>query len=292
MLVPMAVSSSAPDVRAPRTLRLADCEKEPLAGEGNYLYKIPFEDGFAVVKVYYGSKHLLRHIKKTITNTIITGRTSHMPRGRFRTERDCIEIWERHGFRCFGTRPEVSFSDLPDDGYMLFEYTPGVHFREYFRDESVPLDERMATWRRFLGEWHRRHAIAVRENEPRLLHENGDVKHVMLWQGDLVYFDFEICFRSHRIPDLVGREILAYMRSTGKFFGDAMYDRMMDELVEHYPDKALLRGAWEHAFRNRNPIVRFGRLVDRWVRSRHRGKRYSKYPVALDIKRRLDVAAR
>lgn len=276
---------------APRTLRLADCDKEALAGEGNYLWKIPFEDGHAVLKVYFGNRHRLLHMKKTLTNTLLTCRTSHMPRGRYRTERACLEIWERHGFRCFGIRPEVRFSDLPDEGYLLFEWTPGVHFRDYFGDEGIPLEERLATWRRFIGEWHCRHATAVRENEPRLLHENGDVKHVMLWQGDFVSFDFEICFRSRRIPDLVGREILAYMRSTGKFFGDAMYERMMDELVAHYPDPSLLRAAWEHAFANRNPIVRFARWVDRRVRERHK-KRYSKYPVAEDIKRRLDARAR
>ena len=62
-----------------------------------------------------------------------------------------------------------------------------------------------------------------------LIHENGDVKHVMLWQGGFTYFDFEICFRSRNVRDLVGREILAYMRSTGKFFGDELYERLMDE---------------------------------------------------------------
>lgn len=299
MLAAMSVSSTdperaapaRPESRAPQTLRLADFEKEPLAGAGNFLYKIRFEDGFSVLKVYFGSRHPALHIRKTLSNLLFTGRTSHMPRARCRTERDCIEVWGRHGFRCFGIRPEVRFSDLPDEGYLLFDYTPGRHFREYFKDEEVALDERLATWRRFVGEWHRRHATAVRESEPRLLHENGDVKHVMLWQGDLVYFDFEICFRSTDIPDLVGREILAYMRSTGKFFGDDMYERLMDELIEHYPDKRLLLAAWEHAYRNRNLFIRAARFLDRTMRSRHRDKRYSKYAVAADIKRRLDAAS-
>lgn len=302
MLADMSISSTdseraapaqpaTPPVRAPQTLRLADLEKQPLAGAGNFLYKIPFEDGFAVLKVYFGSRHPALHIRKSLSNLLFTGRTSHMPKARCRTELACVGVWEKHGFRCFGIRPEVRFSDLPDDGYLLFDYTPGQHFREYFKDEEVSLDDRLALWRRFLGEWHRRHATAVRENEPRLLHENGDVKHVMLWQGDLVYFDFEICFRSHDIRDLVGREMLAYMRSTGKFFGDEMYDRMMDELIEHYPDKTLLLGAWEHAYRNHNLFIRVGRYLDRTLRSRHRGKRYSKYAVAADIKRRLDAAS-
>jgi hypothetical protein len=184
--------------------------------------------------------------------------------------------------------PEVTVEGLPEGGYMLYDWTPGVHFREYFKDERIPLDERLATWIRWVPEWHRRHALAVKLREPRLIHENGDVKHVMLWQGGFVYFDFEIQFTSRNLRDLVGREILAYLRSVGKFFGEPMYERMTDALVAHYPDKTLLLGAWEHAFRNDNPLVRVGRGLDRRFKPRA-GGRWSKYTVALDLRRRLDA---
>lgn len=274
-------------------LKLDDLPRTPLAGEGNFVWKIPFPtgyDGKAVLKVYFGSRSSLLYLKKTVGNVLLTGRTSHMPRARFRTETECVKLWEQHGFRCFGMHPEVRVEGLPEDGYMLFDWTPGLHFREYFKDESVPVEERMATWRRFLPEWHRRHAIAVRLGEPRLIHENGDMKHVMLWQGGFVYFDFEICFTSHDVRDLVGRELLAYLRSVGKFFGPQLYDRMMDELVAHYPDKTLLLSAWEHAWRNHNPVIRAGRWLDVKLKSRHAGP-WSKYSVALDLRRRLDAAS-
>ncbi len=283
--------SPAGGVPAPITLRLADLDRTPLAGEGNYVWRVPFaggRDGSAVLKVYFGSRSPLLYWKKTLGNRLLTGRSSHLPRARFQQEVDCIRLWERHGFRCFGMHPEVRVEGLPDGGYMLFDWMPGRHFREYFRDEAVPLQERLATWRRWIPEWHRRHAIAVREREPRLIHENGDVKHVMLWEGGFLNFDFEICFTSRDVRDLVGREILAYMRSVGKFFGEDLYERMIDELVAHYPDKVLLLSAWEHAFRNHNPVVRLGRFLDRTLKPRHR-QRFSKYAVALDIKRRLDA---
>jgi len=277
---------------APERLRLADIpDKRHLAGAGNWLYLIPFRGGQAVLKVYFGNRHALLHVKKTVGNLLLTGRTSHMPRARYRQELDCIRIWERHGFRCFGIHPEVVFEDLPAQGYLLFDHVPGRHFREYFRDESVPLEERMATWRRWLvEEWHRRHRCALEQREPRLVHENGDVKHVMLWQGGFVSFDFEVCYRSRDVRDLVGREVLAYLRSVGKFFGDALYDRMMDEVVAHYPDRALLRAGYEHAFENRNPFARAARALDRALRRKH-AKPYSKYSVALDLMRRLDGAS-
>jgi hypothetical protein len=243
-----------------------------------------------VAKIYVGSRSPLLYWKKTLGNVLLTGRTSHQPRARWRTETDCIRTWERHGFRCFRMFPQVEIEGLPRDAYMVFEYLPGLHFREYFRNEAVPLEERMATWRRWIPEWHRRHRIAVEERDPRLIHENGDVKHVMLVDGEFVYFDFEMIFRSTNVRLLVGREILAYLRSVGRFFGEALYDRMIGELVDHYPDRALLLTGWEVTWGHPNPLLRQLRRIDRWLKPTNR-KRWSKYRVALDIRKRLDAVS-
>ena len=275
----------------PEVLRLDEItDKEHLAGAGNWLYKIPFRDGHAVLKGYFGNRNPLLHVKKTLGNVVLTGRTSHMPSARCKHERECVGVWEEHGFRCFGIYPEVIFEDLPEGQYLLFDYVPGLHFKNYFADDSVPVEDRLDTWRRWLPEWHRRHKAAVENGEPRLIHENGDVKHVMLWENDFVYFDFEICFRSSDVRDLVGRELLAYLRSVGKWFGDKMYDLMMDEVIIHYPDKSLLMEGWAHAFENHNVAMRYARRLDYALKAKNK-KPYSKYSVALDLKRRLDAAS-
>lgn len=282
-------SGAAPD-RTPVTLNLDRVEKSHLAGEGNYLWKIPLRGGWAVVKVYYGSRSPLLYLKKTFGNVFITGRSSHMPRARCRTEMESMDRWEKHGFTCFPRYPEVTVEGLPRDGYMVFGWVPGKHFRDYFKDAAIPLEERMATWRRWLPEWHRRHRVAVETNDNYLIHENGDVKHVMLWQGGFTYFDFEMVYTSKDVRTLVGREILAYMRSCGRFFGEETYARMMDELAAHYPDKALLMAAWECAYADPNRFMRFARWLDRTLKPGSR-KRWSKYQVARDLKQRLDAAS-
>lgn len=283
-------SASPPEDRRPVEIRLDEVEKTHLAGEGNYLWKIPLRGGHAVLKVYYGSRSPLLYWKKTFGNVLLTGRSSHMPRARCRTEMESIDRWEKHGFTCFPRYPEVTVAGLPRDGYMVFGWVPGRHFRDYFKDPSVPVEERMATWRRWLPEWCRRHRTAVDTGDNFLIHENGDVKHVMLWQGGFTYFDFEMVYTSKDVRTLVGREILAYMRSCGRFFGEELYERMMDELVAHYPDKALLMAAWECAFADPNPLMRFARFLDRTLKPANR-KRWSKYHVARDLKRRLDAAS-
>jgi hypothetical protein len=288
MGTPPAAEAVAKEVPA-ATLRLDALEKVPLAGEGNFVWKIPLHGGHAVLKVYYGSRGWPLYLKKSFGN-LLTGRSSHMPRTRWRTETECIELWTRHGFRCFRMIPQVTVEGLPREGYMVYEWTPGRHFREYFRDGKIPLEERLATWRRWLPEWHRRHRLAVDTGDPRFIHENGDVKHVMLLDGEFVYFDFEMTFRSRRTRVLVGREIATYMRSVGRFFGEEMYGHMLRELVAHYPDRALLWSAWEHAWDDRNPAWRALRAIDRNLRPKHR-ERWSKYRVGADIRDLLDGAA-
>ncbi len=282
------------EIRPPRTepaattIQLADIDKSNMAGAGNYLWRHTLADGAEIVlKFYYGSRSPLLYMKKSFGNVVLTGRSGHMPTTRCSMEAACVAAWEKHGFRCFGTFPQVTVDGLPRDGYMAFEYVPGRHFREYFQDKQIPLEERMETWRRFIGEWHRRHAAAVATGDQRLIHENGDVKHVMLWQGEFVYFDFEMIYTSRDVRMLVGREICAYMRSVGRFFGDAMYERMTAELVEHYPDKALLMTTWEWGFHHSSLFTRFIRKLDYALKPKNR-KKHSKYDVALELKRRLD----
>jgi hypothetical protein len=148
----------------------------------------------------------------------------------------------------------------------------------------------MDLWRRWVPEWHRRHKAAVETGDNRLVHENGDVKHVMLWEGGFVYFDFEMIYTSKHIRALVGREILAYLRSVGRFYGPELYRRMLDELITHYPDKSLLLAAWEFAWQHPNPVWRVLRTLDRVLKPSNR-RRWSKYRVASDVKRRLDDAS-
>src|SRR5262245_61967652 len=121
----------------PTVLRLQDLEKVPLAGEGNFVWRIPFRGGSAVLKVYYGSRGWPLYLKKTLGN-FITRRSSHMPRTRWKTEADVARLWEANGFRCFRMLPQVTVEGLPREGYMVWEWTPGRHFRDYFKDEKVP----------------------------------------------------------------------------------------------------------------------------------------------------------
>ena len=132
-------------------LEIENLDQYLLLKNGNYLYKIPFRKGYAVLKVYYGSRSMLRYISGSVSN-FFEGQTSFMPRARMVNEKKCLKIWREAGFRVFDTYGDVIVKDLPEGGYMLFEYLSALKFIDYFGEASVSLEDRLATYRRFLKE--------------------------------------------------------------------------------------------------------------------------------------------
>ena len=252
-----------------------------LRKNGNYLYKVPFRGGWAVLKNYYGSRSWFSYVKKTLCNLAYCNQTSFMPKGRLRTELDCMRVWRDAGFRVFDVYEDVVVEGLQEGGYALFEYVDAVRFVIYFADPKVPIDQKLETWRRFLPVWHRRHALAIERREPRLVHENGDMKHVMILpDGEFLFFDFEMAYRSRdRVPEAVAHEILAYLKSLCKTVGKQYWELALRETIAHYPDKALLESVYAFQFRHPNPVMRAARILDRTIRPSRR-KFFSKYNVA------------
>ncbi|MFC1497589.1 hypothetical protein ACFLS1_03825 [Verrucomicrobiota bacterium] len=269
-------------------LKFDNLEQYLLLKNGNYLYKIPYKDGHAVLKLYYGSRSPFQRIYKTFSNVVIEGQTSFMPKARLKTEKDAIRVWKKAGFRVFDIYNNVEVEGLPKGGYALYEYVEGRHFHKLLPDASVPLEERLALYREFLDQWHRRHRIAVDQKEPRLIHENGDLKHVIDYNGELVWFDFEMCYRSRtHVEDLVAREILAYLKSLGQFLKNSeLFETFFKETMEHYEGKDFLAQTYNIAFKHRNPVVRLGRSLDSRF-SKSSGKWHSKYNMAKRVKEHL-----
>lgn len=272
-------------------LRFDNLKDYLLHKNGNYLYKVPFRGEWAVLKVYFGDQKNFRYIHKTFNNLIFNTKSSFMPRQRRLTELECLQLWREAGFRVFGTYDDVVVEGLPEGGYALFEYTEAQRFKEYFSDGTVPVEERLKMWRSFLPVWHRRHVLAIKQQDTRLVHENGDLKHVLIMDdGQFLFFDFEMVFKSRsRIKEFVAREIVAYLKSLCDYVGQDERLEFMKETIEHYPDRSLLESVYDFSFRHPNPFLRFGRFMDRVVKPRAR-KPFSKYNVALKLHTMSEVS--
>ncbi len=280
-------------VTAREILTFDDLQPHLLLKNGNFLYKVPFRDGEAVLKVYYDSRSPLVRLQKSVAN-ILGGQTSYQPRTRRRVELECIRLWAEHGFRVFEVYEdvEVRAPGCPPGGYRLFEYVDAPRLIHLLLDESSPAEERLALWRRFLPEWSRRHELAISLREPRLVHENGDCKHVfVLDDGDFLWFDFEMVYRSRdRVEYHVAHEILQYLWQVMRKMTPEFSARFVDATVEHYPARERLESVYRYFFRHPNPIQRTLRWLDRF-RTRAR-KPTSKYNVARRLKKALDRSRR
>lgn len=275
-------------------LRFDDLEPLLMLRNGNNLYKVPFRQGVAVLKVYYGSRNSVEMVLKSFENVVFGGQTSYMPRTRLRIERECLTIWAKHGFRVFDRYDEVEViaPGCPPGGYMLLEYVDRPKLNGYLSDASIPEEERLATYRRFLVEWGRRHEIAIREREPRLIHENGDGKHVMILEdGGFLWFDFEMVYRSRvRVADHVSHEIIQYLWNLFKSTPRELRDALLEATVDEYPDRDRLYRSYDLFHRHPNPFHRLGRAFDRNLGAR-RKKTNSKYHVAQWLRDRLEATA-
>ncbi|MFO7536022.1 MAG: hypothetical protein R6X19_10155 [Kiritimatiellia bacterium] len=265
-------------------LRFDNLGQYLLLKNGNYLYKVPFRNGRAVLKVYYGSRSVPSCMLKSFDNVVMNGQTSYMPKTRLKNEQASMKIWREAGIRVFNIYDNVEVEGLPPGGYALYEYVPGRNFHKYLPDESVPLEERLRWYRIFLEQWHRRHALACRTRNPMLIHENGDIKHVMLHNNELYWFDFEMVFRSGaHIEDLVARELLAYIKTLRTFLSPERFDLFLKETLERYPDRNYLELIYPYMFKNRKPLHRLGRWIDFNFKAKSR-KPDSKYQLALLIR--------
>jgi hypothetical protein len=269
-------------------LHFDDLNRHLMLKNGNYLYKVPFRGGNAVLKVYYGSRGPVETLLKTLDNVLLAGQTSFMPKARLRNEQTAMAIWKDAGIRVFEIYRDVTVDGLPEGGYALYEYVPGVNFHKLLGNDRYPLEERLSLYREFLRQWYKRHRLAVDRSEPRLIHENGDLKHVMVHEGKLYWFDFEMCFRSGRhVEDLVARELMAYIKSLRQFVkNDSLFDLFFDETVRGYEGKEFLEAVYPVFFRNRNVLTRLARNADYRLRAKQR-RPGSKYSLAIRVRDRM-----
>lgn len=274
------------------TLRFDDLSPYLLLQNGNYLYKIPFRGGFAVLKVYYGSRTNWVRLMKAFNNVVLLGQTSYWPKTRRKVERECLELWSRHGFRVFDWYDDVEViaPNCPADGYLLCGYVDAPTLEDHLLDATLPLELRFATYRRFLKEWCRRHEIAAAEREPRLIHENGDFGHVMLIGDEFLWFDLEMVYRSkERVDEYLGHEIIQYLWYLLRKSTPEVRERLLSETVLHYPNRARLVAAPDVFLAHPRWWLRLGRKLDA-LRSRAR-KPTSKYNVARKLHAEIASAA-
>jgi len=231
-----------------------------------------------IVKCYGRKRSKWREILGAPGN-YLAGKSSLRPVSRFHTEKEVLHTWRQHGFDVF--REPKDFSPMGITPlHLVFEYVNGRTLLSYFADPHIDKDDKIATLKRFIPEWGRRHHLAMKTKNRLLIQEHPSFKHVyMNNDGRLIFFDFETVYTSmHSLPSLIGREIAGYVRSLYKVIFPAEFTDYLDVLVREYPYRDYLSYPFTYFFRHPNPMIQLIYTLDRRL-PRHQ-KRHSKYPVA------------
>jgi hypothetical protein len=227
-----------------------------------------------VLKLYGRKRDWLRDFLRDLGHRFLVRKTGMTPAARMRTERDTLELWLRHGF----TVPRVLDIELPAEVPPLrlaLEWIRGRSMRDLLSDPVVNVETKRAVLERAVREWTRRHELALKLREPRLVQAHATFGHVLV-DGDLqTTFDFEVVWKGRNLERLIRLELLGFLGSFGPWIPPQQIDLLLDAVVEHYaPRDRLVEAArsWRGR-REAGDAAVMERLKDAITRAEKRAER-------------------
>ncbi|MSP15106.1 MAG: hypothetical protein EXR73_00600 [Myxococcales bacterium] len=203
----------------------------------------------AVLKLYGRKRDWLRDALRGIGQRWFVGKTGMSPTARCTTERETLALWRSHGFDV----PAALDLPLPaavPSLRLLLECLEGELLHRSIARRDVPLAEKIALLERLAADWGRRHVVAQREREPRLIQAHAMLGHVFRVPaaGDgaaaaerLVTFDFEVAWaRRSALPRLISLEIAQLLESVAAWGPLEQLPALIAAFVNAYPDRAVV----------------------------------------------------
>lgn len=268
---------------APRS-RIFGFEAEVLAqsrrGDGRHrVLKIELGGRPVVLKLFGRKRSVLRERLRDLGQRFIVGKTGMAPSVRCRTERETIELWRRHGFDV----PALLDVELPPEvphPRLAFEFVEGGLVTRYLASREVFPQHKRTLIERLAREWSRRHALAIRLREPRLIQAHAFFGHLIRSPREpgrpprIVTFDFEVGWaRRGAVARLASLEIAQYLESLHRWVRPEEFEPLLESFVRAYPDRARLARVAPDARRGKVPWLAPLSALARRVRGGDRGAR-------------------
>lgn len=240
-----------------------DCEvlAHSHRGDGRHLVlRLALGEKQAVLKLYGRKRGWLRDSFRDAGHRWLIGKTGMSPRARWRTERDSLAQWRRHGIDVPATLDLPLPPEIPPLR-LLMEYVPGEPLSRIVGDPVVPLSEKDRLIERLAVEWGRRHALALAFREPRLVQSHVTLSQVLRVPADalaperLVTMDFEVAWaRRSALPRLPSLEIAHLLDSIARCAPLDQVGPLIAAFVRGYPDGARLSRVVVDVNRGRLPL--------------------------------------
>ena len=208
-------------------------------GDGRHMIlKVIHKERPMVLKCYGLKRSIIRTIIKRFGYFMVEGKSSFSASGRFKTEREVLELWRREGFDV----PQLFFPDFLSKMSMpclAMEWIPGKTLAKVFQDRELPLSRKKELIEKFAGVLGNRHAKASELKEYRFIFGHPTFSHVMLSEDRMVHFDFEIVYRKGHMESIIRREIAGFIYSLAKS-SKSQFPDLLKTMVSAYPDHSRI----------------------------------------------------
>jgi len=232
--------------------RQIEVDRSRFARRPQRLLRVEHPRGAVLVKEYGAKRSALRLALVQLGHWTFAGKSPATARGRCANERAVVALWAREGFDVFRFLPEET--ERAGRRRNVFAWEEGRTLYDTLGDPAEPEAQNLERLGRFGAAWARRHRRALELSEPRLLHEHGTFRHVLVAGRRLITFDLEVSWvRRGSVERLAGREVAAFVRSLARASVPERFEPRLRALVAGYADRALLRRLAGTMLRPRGP---------------------------------------
>ena len=233
----------------------------PNARGGNLLFRVSTRDGDLVLKLYRRRKARWRAPLRHVAH-FVEGKRGTSPHARCETERETLEVWQRHGFLAprLVDRPCPQSVEPP---FLWMTWLPGVDLRGALEDAQVSCTDKAAWMRRLAASMSFRHTRALEAKEPLLIPEHPHVQHVLVDGPRVAIFDHEGGYTPrYPLRQAIAAEFAGTLRSALRA-APGIADVLLASFVDGYDERARARSVCDDALDGGGLTRRFHRWDDR-----------------------------
>jgi hypothetical protein len=201
-------------------------------GDGSHrVLKVDYRGEPVVVKCYGLKGSRLQALSRQFGSRLLLGKSTYTARGRRRTERSVLDLWQREGFDVPGVR---------DIDVLAGAGQPCLAMEKLIRSADVPRVRKQELIARFAETSGRRHDRAIALSEPALVFKHPTFSHIIVSGDRLVHFDFEQAL-THKsgIERYIRHEIAGFLHALPRADRGLFLD-LFTAFSTHYPDRQRL----------------------------------------------------
>ena len=155
-------------------------------------------------------------------------------------ELDCLDLWQKKGFRVPEVVPLHEEVDVKAP-YIVLKRIDGERFDEYLGNAERSTLEKLKIIGSVFDEMNARHCDAIFEDEHRLIHYDANLRNVIIVGERPVHIDFEMGHLGESIVKSAAREVKKLSLQILNMFGREAVEAVVGLLVSRYQINHILR---------------------------------------------------